>query len=163
LALIHPPSGHFVGPSKKILVIAICMTLSVQWIDNGNVRRILLRRAGSAHPETVELHPVLQCPGATATVVVKNKRAEHERLVPGDLGVAQLPLADPMRWYLPRSRGTSTQSIALPLGGLTKQKLGRSLNGSTERTPQLTSTHHSRPAKASTSWSVDILRSTRSP
>jgi hypothetical protein len=65
----------------------------VQWIDNGNVRSVLRPRAGSAHPETVELHPVLQCPGAT--VVVKHKRAEHERLLPGDLGVEQLPLADP--------------------------------------------------------------------
>uniref|UniRef100_K3ZCL9 Uncharacterized protein n=1 Tax=Setaria italica TaxID=4555 RepID=K3ZCL9_SETIT len=43
--------------------------------------------------DSAKRHPVLQRPAAV--IIIKGKGTEHERLLPGHLGVAQPPLADP--------------------------------------------------------------------
>ncbi|RCV17329.1 hypothetical protein SETIT_3G211500v2 [Setaria italica] len=96
--------------------------------------------------DSAKRHPVLQRPAAV--IIIKGKGTEHERLLPGHLGVAQPPLADP------HVAVPALYPLVLPtLHGLC-HAARRQLDEAEVRA--------SRPAKASTSRSIFIRRASGS-
>ncbi|KAF8703793.1 hypothetical protein HU200_031885 [Digitaria exilis] len=86
-------------------------------------------------------HPMLQRPAIT--VVIKSIRAEHGRFILRHLGVAQPPLTDP---HAPEHTLCGDFVRARHWGHAAPRQLDKA------------ETHHSRPAKATTSWSISIRR-----